>query len=128
MKKIFASVFTIMLAINLILTASANGNVYNNNRITIDFSENTIFNAEEQAVITQIIINDMTNTNVATYNLMCTLFGHKTVTETIGVIEHCVSDTAPRCIETISEVTMCTRCETVIDIYEITSYYINCCD
>lgn len=128
MKKLLTSMFAIMLTLNIILNVSANGNIYNNNGITIEFSETTAFTTEQQAVITQMIINDTINTNATPYNLLCTLFGHQTTTETIGIIEHCVSDTAPRCLKTVQDITACTRCETVIDIYTISSYYINCCD
>lgn len=128
MKKIFISLLAIIFALTLSITASATGNAYSINEVTIVFSEDSVFSAEEQVVIAEMIVNGTDNSSVTTYNLMCTLFGHKTVTESYTVIEHCVSDTAPRCLETILDLTMCTRCETLLDTHVITSYYINCCD
>ena len=47
--------------------------------------------------------------------------------ESIIVIEHCVSATAPRCLETYEDLTVCSRCDyTAIDV--IGSIYIYCCD
>ncbi len=128
MKKVFTLLLAIVMAFAISITASATGNDYSINGVTIKFSEDSLFSAEEQAAIAEMVVNGTDNSSATTYNLMCTLFGHKTVTESYTVIEHCVSDTAPRCLETIQDVTACTRCETVIDIYVITSYYINCCE
>ena len=46
-----------------------------------------------------------------TDNILCTLFGHKKVTETLVVVEHCVRDEAPRCRENYGTLTTCTRCD-----------------
>lgn len=127
MKKTITSIFAIMLVLVLSLSASAHGNIYTIDGITIEFSENSAFTAENQAVIAQAVIYGIDN-SVSTYNLWCTLFGHSELTESYTVIEHCVSSTAPRCKETIQDATMCTRCETLLDIKVITSYYIFCCD
>lgn len=131
MKKVLVVFLAFIIALTLPMTIFATnvaGDTYTINGITIVFADNSSFTDQEQSVIAELIANGEENHLFATYNLMCTLFGHKTTTETIGVIEHCVSATAPRCIETVQDVTMCTRCETVIDIYVISSNYIFCCD
>lgn len=130
MKKLLSVFIAITIALTFTIYANAgesSNSAYTVDQITVNFSESTTFTAEEQALITQFIVNGSNNSSATTYNLMCTLFGHKTTTETIGVIEHCVSDTAPRCIETIQDVTACSRCDYVTtDV--ISSYYIFCCD
>jgi len=128
MKKIFISLLAIVFALTVSITASATGNIYSINGVSIIFSEDSVFSAQEQATIVEMLVNGKDDSPATTYNLMCTLFGHKTVTESYTVVEHCVSDTAPRCLETIQDLTMCTRCETLLDTHVITSYYINCCD
>lgn len=131
MKKFLITTLAIIIALMPPFSVSASGvanNIYSVNRKTVEFSENSMFTVEQQEVIAQKIVNNSFTSNATTYNLLCTMFGHKTTTETIGVIEHCVSSTAPRCKETLQDVTVCTRCEEVIEISTISSYYIFCCD
>lgn len=127
MKKMLASLLAIMFILLITITAAASENIYTINDVTIEFSETSSLSDEQKEIISHLIINGTDNSST-TYNLLCTLFGHKTATENISVIEHCVNDTSPRCRKTVQDVTMCTRCEELIDTYVITSYYINCCD
>ena len=130
MKKVLFLFFAIIIAATLplsVFASATSGNAYTINGITVKFAIDSSFTAEEQMEIAQTVINGTDSSSATTYNLMCTLFGHKTTTETIGVIEHCVSATAPRCIETVQDVTTCSRCDYVTtDI--ISSNYIFCCD
>lgn len=128
MKKILVAILTILVSFTLILTTSASGNIYTSDGITIEFSENSSLTPETQATIAQMIANDEDISSVTTYNLLCTLFGHKEVTESYTVIEHCVSDTAPRCVQSLQDITICSRCETVLDIKVLSQGYIFCCD
>ena len=128
MKKLLVPILTIIMSLTLILTASARGNIYTFNGMTIEFSDNSSFTPATQAAIVQMIVNDEEIPSTTTYNLLCTLFGHKESTESFTIIEHCVSDTAPRCLKSLQDVTACTRCETVIDIYVVGEVYIFCCD
>lgn len=128
MKKILVATLTIIMLFTLILTTSAKGNIYTFNGITIEFSENSILTSETQSTIAQMIANNEDISSVNTYNLLCSLLGHKEVTESYTVIEHCVSDTAPRCIRSLQDITICTRCETVTNIYVVSEVYIFCCD
>ncbi|MBR4062868.1 MAG: hypothetical protein IKK01_07370 [Clostridia bacterium] len=127
MKKILFALLAMLLVLCLPLVVSASGNNYTIDNITVEFSDTSTFSTEQQEVIAQAIING-TDNSYTTYNLLCTLFGHKETTESIGAIEHCVSATAPRCTRTIYEITACTRCETVIDTITISKVYIFCCD
>lgn len=129
MKKGLIILLSIIITSIMPLSASAANNIHTFDRMTIEFSENSLLTYEQQETISCLVVNGMENSDdVITYNLLCTLFGHDSTTETFTVIEHCVSDTAPRCLKSFQEVTACTRCETVIDIYTISSYYIYCCD
>ena len=128
MKKLLVAILTIFISFTLILSTSAKGNIYSFDGITIEFSENTAISSETQATIAQMIVNDEYISSATTYNLLCTLFGHKEVTETYTVIEHCVSDTAPRCLKSLQDITICTRCETVTNVHIVSTYYVNCCD
>ena len=128
MRKIFTIVFAILTVISITLTVSATGNIYVKDGITIEFAETSAFSFEQQVSIAERIIHNEDYASITTYNLLCTMFGHKTTIETIGIIEHCVSETAPRCLKTVQDVTVCTRCEEIIDINTISSYYIFCCD
>lgn len=113
------------------LTFSANAasasNIYNVNGVTVEFSPNSSFTVENQATIANYVASNTDDSYVAAYNLWCTMFGHDTTTETITVIEHCVSDTAPRCVKTFQDVTACSRCD-YVNIEVIGSSYIFCCE
>ena len=128
MKKLFITTLTTIIAFTLILATSASGNIYTFDNITIEFSENSSLTIETQAAVAKMIVNNEDISSVTTYNLLCTLFGHKESTESFTIIEHCVSDTAPRCLKSLQDITACTRCETLIDVHVVSSYYVNCCD
>lgn len=63
---------------------------------------------------------------IAPCGLTCTLFGHDTQVHLAYVIEHKVNKKAPRCLETVYDVTTCSRCD-----YETMKrkldHYISCC-
>ena len=126
MKKALFAILAMILILILPLSISASGNK-NIDNIIVKFSGDSSFTPEQQEIISQAVINGIDD-SYTTYNLLCTLFGHKEATESITVIEHCVRDSVPRCLETIADVTACTRCEAVINMTVVTSYYINCCD
>lgn len=132
MKKItalfFALLFVAIIPFNTYAVAEIN-NIYNIDKITIIFATDSSLTSKTQANIAEAeATNDMNLSALTTYNLLCTIFGHKTTIESYTVIEHCVSSTAPRCLESIKDITICTRCETLIDMQTVTSNYIFCCD
>ncbi|MBQ3227029.1 MAG: hypothetical protein IJB43_00455 [Clostridia bacterium] len=129
MKKTITILISMLIAFSFIFSVNAEGtsNIYNINGKTVEFLTDSSFTNEQQLIIANCIANDIDNSSVATYNLLCTMFGHKTTTETITVIEHCVSDTAPRCLRTFQDVTACSRCDYVY-VEVIGSSYIFCCD
>ncbi len=132
MKRLISLSLALIFVFLLCFTTSADtadNNVVNIADYTIVFDDNTSFSKEEQLLIAQYRANYdfSSSTTTNTYGLMCTLFGHKTTTETIIVTEHCVRDTAPRCLETIERLTVCSRCDHT-EIEVLNSSYMYCCN
>ena len=131
MKRFIIFLLATIVALSMTLISSAtasNGNTIEYNGYTIIFNVDSSFDEQQQQIISQkVISNDNTNDISTTYNLMCTLFGHKTTTETITVIEHRVSDTQPRCRKSLQDVTGCTRCDYVTTTV-VAQTYIYCCE
>ena len=132
MKRLISFFLALMLAISLCLITSANStdsNTITVGNYTIIFDETSTLTQEEKLHIAQLRANHNheTDNHASTYGVMCNLFGHKTTTETIIVVEHQVSPTAPRCLENVEELTVCSRCDyTNVEI--LGSIYIYCCD
>jgi len=131
MKRFIIFLLATIVALSMTLISSAtasNGNTIEYNGYTIIFNVDSSFDEQQQQIISQkVISNDNTNDISTTYNLMCTLFGHKTTTETITVIEHRVSDTQPSCRKTLQDVTGCTRCD-YVTTNVVAQTYIYCCE
>ncbi|MBR6579522.1 MAG: hypothetical protein IKK74_11315 [Clostridia bacterium] len=130
MRRFISVILVIIFVLTLPILTSASelsSNVVNIGSTTVKYSADSGFSAEEQQIIAQRIVDGSINSQTTTYNVLCNLFGHKTTTESITVIEHCVSDTQPRCLQSFHEVTSCSRCD-YVDIVEITSIYIYCCE
>lgn len=129
MKKVLITLLAIIIAASLQINAYATetvGNIYTFDGITVKFSADSSFSPEKQTAIAELVVNGTSDSSATTYNLLCTLFGHKTTTESFTIIEHCVRDVQPRCLESLQDVTVCSRCDYVTtDV--ITTYYINCC-
>ncbi len=91
---------------------------------TVEF-ENTTLSDERQRVIAEKLVYGDTD-NIQTYGLMCTLFGHKTEQNTVGVITHKVRTSSPRCKREAYLVTTCTRCDYQEQELTGTSYIVCC--
>ena len=131
MKRLFCFCLAIALTAVLGISSSAsanNGNVVELEGYTVVFDEETVFTPDEQVELAQYVVQyHQEDSNSQTYGLMCTLFGHKTTTESLSVIEHCVQSAQPRCVKNYTYLTVCSRCDyTEVDI--ISSEYIYCCD
>lgn len=130
MKKTLTALLAIVIIASSLLSVSAEstmGNVYTFNGNTIEFSADSSFTVEEQVAIAQKVANGTNDSATTTYNLMCTLFGHKTTTESFTITKHLVRDEHPKCLESLQNVTTCSRCD-YVSTEVISSYYINCCD
>ncbi|MBE6783118.1 MAG: hypothetical protein E7536_03820 [Ruminococcaceae bacterium] len=64
--------------------------------------------------------------DVATYGLICTLFGHKLESKVITAITHKKRATDPRCLRETYEMQACSRCDYITKSL-ISSSYISCC-
>lgn len=131
MKRFISIFLVIVITLSMPIMATASdltGTIVNVGSFSIEFEATSSFTIEEQQWFAQQIADhSISSDNATTYNLWCNMFGHKLTTETITVIEHCVSDTQPRCIKSIQELSACSRCDyTSIEV--LNSIYIYCCD
>ena len=131
MKRYITFFLAIVVAISTILITSATsstGTAIEIDSFEVIFESDSSFTAEEQQLIAEkVISNNTDNEKATTYNILCTLFGHKTTTESITVIEHCVREAQPRCTKSLQDVTTCSRCD-YVDISVFSSTYIYCCE
>ena len=132
MKRIISLSTALILA--LLLCFSASANTTGNNTVTVDnytiiFNEASTLTQDEMLRIAQARVNynPEENSETSTYGVMCNLFGHKTTTETISVIEHCVQEAQPRCLQTYEDLTVCSRCD-YVEVDVLSSVHIFCCD
>ena len=129
MKKLTIFLLTIILTMSLCVNVSAqeiNGNIYKYGNISVIFDSDSTLSVEHQQHIADILING--DDNISTYNLMCTLFGHKfDQTEGVTTITHEVSPTEPRCFKEYFIVNICSRCQEDGQIESLGGEYIICC-
>ena len=128
MKHIFAVFLILTITASFCLHISANStsaNVITINDIEIIFTPNTTLTNEQKQFVAQHFVDN--NSNIQTYGLICNLFGHKTTTEYVTTITHCVRDTVPRCLDEEWELIICSRCESIIEETRIAYSYRNCC-
>lgn len=131
MKRFITILVAIVMIASMVLITSAtssSGTTIERDGVTVVFESDSTFSIDKKNEIVDYIITDnIQDTSVTTYNLLCTLFGHKTTTESITVYEHCVRDAQPRCIRSLQDVTGCTRCD-YVTTEVITSSYVYCCE
>lgn len=129
MKKIVA-ILMVVVSLFSVMSVSAYAEDVNEDTITVTVNETDfIFDADTSEEYRNKFITHYFNENdedVATYGLMCTLFGHKLESSIITTITHKDRATAPRCLRERYDTEACTRCDytnaTLIDIA-----YIDCC-
>ena len=127
MKKLTAILLAVLLivfnlGINVSATDAGNNTVIVDN-VTVIFENDSSFSDDEKQAIAQFLVN---NTDIQTYGLLCSIFGHDNTTEIAVTITHCVNSTAPRCLEECWQVTTCSRCNET-ESTRISYSYINCC-
>jgi len=128
MKKALLFLLTVVMCITLCVGTSAEEST--ENVIVIDDVEvifdsaSTLTMTEKQAIAAYLVYG---GSDVQTYNLLCTLFGHQNTTEYVTTISHCASATAPRCLQKVWEVNTCTRCDSSVESRVIGEQYISCC-
>ena len=127
MKKIAALVLAMILTLSFCVAASATSvnKSYIYGDLEIVFEENSVYSDEMKARVADYIVNG--DDGASTYNLLCTLFGHKETVEAVATISHKVDPVNPRCLKQIWEVTGCTRCEEALGMVLLGETYITCC-
>lgn len=123
------NLFAILLAVSLLVctfVVPTSAKESTNNDVEIIINDNVP--EETKAKIERYFANGepASDSDVSTYGLTCTLFGHNLENTIVETITHKVSLTAPRCLEKTYAYSACTRCD-----YEtskvIDSEYIYCC-
>ena len=129
MKKILLLTLTLVciFSIPLNIHAVAVDTVqYECDDMTIIFQSDTPFSAEKQLYFVELLTLEGSSDD-ASYNLVCSIFGHKYVVDNIIKITHKVSDSELRCLREFYEIGECSRCgDTYAEV--LSSYYINCCE
>ncbi len=106
----------ILICIGLLIVLLISGisvmaqDILEHERIEVIFVEESIFNEEEKQFIESSFVEPRNEENMVPYGLQCTLFGHDYKSEYVTVITHKVNVNAPRCLEEIYKVSICTRC------------------
>jgi hypothetical protein len=129
MKKIITLTIAILISILSCVTVSAiksEMTVITIDNVDVEFAANSSLTDEQKLNIAEKLVLGNEYKSIESYGLACTLFGHKYTTENVTTIDHCVSSTQPRCLQSIWEVSICSRCD---DTVETLSYqtYIYCC-
>lgn len=130
MKKFFTVLLTFLLIFTFSLSAFAASEeicTYEIGNVTVIFDENDALDAATREALAHMLASgSYGEDNVVTYNLLCTLFGHKYETSGATTITHCVEPDQPRCLQETFTVQLCTRCDDTI--VERTGWsYITCC-
>lgn len=126
-KIINIFLLTLVLAINCCAVNISSGEVvYEDENITVTFSNDTKYSIDEQKVIADMLVYGADESRVNTYNIICDLFGHNLSREYIEVIQHKVDDLSPRCVKKTYSADGCSRCDYFE--YELISFvYVPCC-
>lgn len=116
----------LIITLSLVISATDNSTYiydYPEQKVTVEFSDNTDFPDNIRQIIADSIVYDIPLSQ--TYSL-CWLIGHDTTVETVSAIYHERSEYDPRCQWEIYDVTSCTNCDYVYPVL-VSSKYISCC-
>ena len=127
--RILAFLLVFMTALTVVASATGESTaVYTyeteDTEYTVTFSNDAIPQEKQEAIAKKLIGVD--DSSSQTYGLICTLFGHDYVYDSVNVVTHKVLSTAPRCKQQTYDVTYCDNC----DYYEeelVSTTYIYCC-
>ena len=126
MKKLVTVILCAILAIHTAaMTPDSSTFEYKTaeSHVTVTFSEDSSFSAEEKQAIADSLVN---GTGIATPQSLCWLTGHDYKTESVSLIKHKVTAKSPRCKRSIYSVKTCTKCD-YIDETLISEMLIICC-
>lgn len=129
MKKLIALIM-VMVSLFCVMFVSAGAEGVSEDTVTIVVNETEfIFAADTTEEFREKAIAhyfDGEDDSVATYGLMCTLFGHKITSSVVAAVTHKVSATSPRCLQERYNVETCSRCD-YTNSTKIDAKYIVCC-
>ncbi len=129
MKK-FISLIMVVVSLFSIMSVSAIAAEESEDTITVIVNETEfIFDADTTEEFRNKAIAAYFNESdgeVATYGLMCTLFGHKLESGVITTITHKKRATDPRCLRERYDTKACTRCDYITKTL-LSASYISCC-
>ena len=128
MKKILIAFIALLLICTSTVPAFATAEetyVYDIGTVTVIFDENDTWDAATREAIAHRLVYGDEDAGT-TYNLLCSLFGHKYETKGVTAITHCVQSSQPRCLEEVFDLSLCSRCGD--QLTERTGFrYIYCC-
>lgn len=128
MKKILTIVLALFLLCTFTVSSFATAEetyVYELNGVTVIFDAEDAWDAATRETVAHLLVYGDEG-DATTYNLLCTMFGHKYETRAVTTITHCVQTAQPRCLEEYFDVSLCSRCED--SVTERIGYcYITCC-
>ncbi len=130
MKHLTKAVIIFFILMALCVTTFASGTnevVFERDNVEIIFNEKTPFTSVQREQIVSCLYGDCVyEMKAASYNLICALFGHDYIYDTVITITHKVRDANPRCLREIFEIGLCTRCDATT-MTCLNSAYITCC-
>lgn len=130
MKKILVALMSVIIAlISALPCAALETDLCNHESCECAQVEFVFKNENIDNEISEKIINKLSgaSSDVTTYGIMCTLFGHKyESTEYVTAITHNARTNSPRCLCEEYECHICSRCDYVEEILT-SSEYIYCC-
>lgn len=131
MKKVIhiLMVTLILLSAMTVFASATNTNKtyeyeIDNTKYTIQFEDNNLSTAQQEAVAAKILGIEASAAVPA--NIWCDLFGHDLVSSTVTATEHKVRTYAPRCLKHTYDVTVCEDCD-YSEQTLVASTYLDCC-
>lgn len=120
----------VVVSLFFVMSVSAYAEDESENTVTVTVTETEfIFDANTTEDFRNKAIDHHFNKSdgdIATYGLMCTLFGHKLESSVITAITHKARATDPRCLRERYNTEVCSRCDYTNSVL-ISSEYISCC-
>lgn len=129
MKKYISVCLAIVFCLSFSLSVSAaEENVYCYNGVEVVFEADSVLSESAKLSVAKMLVTgNFDSGDIKSYNLLCDAFGHKTTVETVETIQHKADDVEPRCLSQIWELTICERCETLVEETLLNQLYIYCC-
>lgn len=108
LTKTLALLLAMVFAFAPVLHASNTTYIYQVNNIEVRITHDGL-SEDKLLQLAQLLAGGSSNSDIQTYGLMCTLFGHKLVTTENEVVTHMVFDTYPHCELKHYTTTLCER-------------------